>query len=103
MVRAILPMRRQKGNSLWHENRGPDPLLYRLSSHTCRGAKNGAERNPGYRFAQPGANVLAALRAAFARRRRDRSLAWGKRAKRATPGTRNPKNRTPEGCEEQEA
>src|SRR5262245_43375741 len=55
--------------------------------------------NPGCRFAQPGANLLPALRAGFARRRRARRLARGERAKRATPGTcsRYPNFQSPVG------
>src|SRR5262245_32259986 len=53
--------------------------------------------NPGCRFAQPGANLLPALRAGIARRRRARRLARGERAKRATPGTWPHENRTPTG------
>jgi len=39
-----------------------------------------AEHNPGCRYAPPRANLPAALRAAFARRRRERNLARGRRA-----------------------
>src|SRR5499426_4633734 len=54
--------------------------------------------NPGCRFAQPGADLLPALRAGIARRRRARRLARGERAKRATPGTQPYENRTPKGA-----
>jgi hypothetical protein len=64
----------------------------------CPGSVNTpgfASLNPGLMFSQP-----SGLR--FPRRRRERKLARGERAKRATPGMGFSKKRTPMGCKASE-